>query len=129
MGLTLQRYPFSPLVDLTGEFRKNRKCNVRQHFISECLYFPSLIPCGNKTRKLGTALGINPADNDEEFKRRNIATVSLSPCDSALSPGTLAASCPQPACKTAPNIITVPENILGELLIAELSEQEISSSL
>ena len=27
------------------------------------------------------------------------------------------------------NIITVPENILGELLIAELSEQEVSSRL
>ncbi|KAI4560998.1 hypothetical protein MJG53_017627 [Ovis ammon polii x Ovis aries] len=40
--------------EIRGEFRKNRKCNVRQHFISECLYFPSLIPCGNKKRKLGT---------------------------------------------------------------------------
>ena len=48
-----------------------------------------------------TALRINPADKGEEFKRRNITTVSLSPRDSALGPGTLATSCPQLAWKTA----------------------------
>lgn len=49
-----------------------------------------------------TALRINPADKGEEFKRRSSTTVSLSPRDSALGPGTLAASCPQLAWKTAP---------------------------